>query len=255
VHPLIGKIGPVSIYSYGIMIALAFLAGIAAAIYFARREGIKAESILDLSLYVMVAAVAGARLFYVVGQWELYRDNLPEIWMLQKGGLVFLGGLLFSILTVIIYARAKRLPMLKLFDALTPATALGYAIGRAGCFLNGCCFGLPTALPWGVVFPPGSLAALYSPGQHLHPTQIYSIISMLIVFALLILIYRRKRYDGQILIRGLLLYSVYRFLVEFLRFSTIHWFNLTPSQWLSLLIFTFGLWGWAFYRKKSAGRI
>lgn len=234
------------------MIALAFLVGIFTAIRYARREGIKAETILDLALYVMIAAVAGARLFYVVGQWEIYKDNLPEVLMLQKGGLVFLGGLLFSILTVIIYAKAKNQPLLKLLDALTPATAIGYAVGRVGCFLNGCCFGLPTQLPWGVVFPPGSLAALYSPGEHLHPTQIYSIFSMLIVFGALVWIYRHKKYDGQILAWGLVLYSIYRFFVEFLRYSPLHWFSLTPSQWLSFLLFSFGLWGWAFYRKKSA---
>jgi phosphatidylglycerol:prolipoprotein diacylglycerol transferase len=249
--PVLFKIGPLAVHSYGFLVAVAFLTGLVISVFYAKKEGIGNQIILDLAIYVIISAIVGARIFYVLGQWDYYRSNPVEILMLQNGGLVFLGGLLFSILTVVIYARIKGLPLLKLLDALTPGTALGYAIGRIGCFLNGCCFGLPTKLPWGLVFPPGSLAALYFPGENIHPTQLYSSLSVLLVFFVLFWLYRRKKFDGQILFWGLILYAVYRFLVEFLRYSPFHWLQLTPSQWLSIALFIFGIWGLIRYRKSS----
>lgn len=249
--PVLFKVGPLAIHSYGLFVAIAFLVGLAISLFYARKEGIENQTILDLAIYVIISAVVGARIFYVLGQWDYYRSNPLEILMLQNGGLVFLGGLLLSILTIVIYARIKSLPLLKLLDALTPGTALGYAIGRIGCFLNGCCFGLPTKLPWGLVFPPGSLAALYFPAEPIHPTQLYSSLSVLLVFFVLLWLYRRKKFDGQIIFWGLILYAVYRFLVEFLRYSPVHWLQLTPSQWLSIALFVFGIWGLIRYRKSS----
>lgn len=241
--PILFKVGQFSIHSYGFFVALGFFAGIAVTLLFAKREGIPAQSILDLAVFVIISAILGARLFYVIGQWDYYRANPFEIIMVQNGGLVFLGGLILTLLTVFIFARVKNISLLKLMDVLTPGTALGYAIGRIGCFLNGCCFGLPTSLPWGVVFPPGSLAAAYCPDKALHPTQLYSSLAMLLAFIVLVRLYRTKKFDGRIIFWGLIFYCAYRFLVEFLRYSPIHWLSLTPSQWLAILLFGFGLWG------------
>lgn len=249
--PVLFKIGPLAIRSYGVMVAVAFLVGIVISLFYAKKEGIESETILDLAIYVIISAITGARIFYVLGQWDYYFQNPIEIFMVQNGGLVFLGGMLFSILTVFIYTRLKTIPLLKLLDALAPGTALGYAIGRIGCFLNGCCFGLPTKLPWGLVFAPGSLAALYFPGEHLHPTQLYSSFLVLMVFLVLSWLYRDKKFDGQIFFWGLTLYALYRFMIEFLRYSPIHWLLFTPSQWLSITIFLFGIWGLIRYRKTS----
>ncbi|MFC1511517.1 prolipoprotein diacylglyceryl transferase, partial [Candidatus Margulisiibacteriota bacterium] len=112
----------------------------------------------------------------------------------------------------------------------------GIAIGRVGCFLNGCCFGLPTKLPWGMVFPFGSLAHSYFPGEHLHPTQLYSSLGGLVIFLLIVWLYRQKKYDGHIFLWWLIFYSIYRFLVEFLRYSPMHWLGLTPSQWIVVFV-------------------
>lgn len=231
-HPVLFKIGPLSLYSYGFMLAIAFLVGIFASFYYAKREGIKPEAIFDLAIYVIIAGVVGSRLLYVIGRREEYRSNLSEIFMVQKGGLVFLGGLLAALLAIVFYARVKKINLWKLLDAITPGTVLGYALGRIGCFLNGCCFGLPTNAPWGVIFPPDSLAYSYFPGQPLHPAELYSFLSMFMAFIALIIIYRFKRFDGQVFFWGLIIYSIYRFLVEFIRYSPIHWLGLTPSQWL-----------------------
>ena len=230
--------------------ALGFLAGILITLFFADREKIDRQNILDLSIGVIIAAIAGARLFYVIGQWDYYRSNPWEIFMVQNGGLVYLGGLLLAIAAVYFYGRARKIPLLKLFDAATPGTALGYAIGRLGCFLNGCCFGLPTKMPWGVIFPQGSLAEAYCPGVPLHPTQLYSSLAMLLACLVLVWIYRRKQFDGQIIFLGLIFYSLYRFVVEFFRFSPIHWLHLTPSQWVVVPLFIFGVWGLAFFGKR-----
>lgn len=233
-YPVLIRIGPFSIHSYGLMIAIAFLVGIIVSLYYAKKEGIKEEVILDLAIYVIIAGLIGSRFLYVIGQWDQYKDNLLEIFMVQRGGLVFLGGFLLALLVVVWYARRKGVPLLKLCDALAPGTALGYAIARIGCFLNGCCFGLPTNVPWAVVFPPGSLAYSYFPGEHIHPTQLYSSASMFLVFFIVLVLYRRKKYDGYIFFCWIVLYSIYRFLVEFLRYSPIHWLGLTPSQWIVL---------------------
>lgn len=249
-YPILFKLGGFSFYSYGLMVALGFLCIVFLSLLFAKREGIKAEHILDLAIYATIGSFVGARLFYVAGQWNIYKDNPWEIIMIQRGGLVFLGGLIFGLLVITWYARVKHIPLLKLLDAITPGVALGYAFGRIGCFLNGCCFGLPTHLPWGVTFPDGSLARYFLPDEPLHPTQLYSSFSMLLAFILLLLIYRHKKYEGQIFFWGLIFYSVYRFTVEFFRFSPMHLWGLTPSQLVVIVTFIIGLAG-LIYKKRS----
>ncbi len=249
--PTLLRFGWLEVHAYGLLVALGFLAGIAVTLYYARRENIGPQQMLDLAIMVIISSIVGARLFYVAGQFGYYRSHPLEIVMVQNGGLVFLGGLLLSLAVVWYYARRQGIPLLKLFDAIAPGTALGYAIGRIGCFLNGCCFGLPTKQPWGVVFPNGSLAASFCPGQPLEPTQLYSSALMLAACLALVWLYRRKSFDGQILCCGLVFYSLYRFLIEFLRFSPVHWLSLTPSQWLVVPLFVFGLWG--LYRFGRAG--
>lgn len=249
-HPILFKFAGLEVHAYGFFVALGFLAGIFLALFFAKQEKIEGQIILDLSIYVIISSVIGARLIYVIGEWDYFRHNPIEIIMVQNGGLVFLGGFLLAMATIVIFARVKKLNLFKLLDAIMPGALLGYAIGRLGCFFNGCCFGLPTKLPWAIIFPPGSLAGAYCPDQPLHPTQLYASLSMLLAFIILSILYRRKRFDGQIFFWGIIFYSIYRFLVEFLRFSPIHWLSLTPSQWLLLFTFLYGFWG-LFIRKKS----
>ncbi|MEE8638439.1 MAG: prolipoprotein diacylglyceryl transferase [Candidatus Margulisiibacteriota bacterium] len=249
-YPILFKIGPLSVHAYGFAIAIAFLIGILISLHYAKKEGIKREAILDLSIYIIIAAILGSRFLYVVGEWEQYKENLMEIFMVQRGGLVFLGGLLLAMLVVVWYARRKGIPLLKLLDVLAPGTALGYAITRIGCFFNGCCFGLPTKVPWAMVFPSGSLAGFYFPGKPVHPTQLYAVASMLLVFLIVVVLYRRKKFEGQIFFWWLILYSIYRFLVEFLRYSPIHWLGLTPSQWMVLPMAALAIYGLIFNLKR-----
>lgn len=249
-YPILFKIGPLEVHSYGFFLALAFLAGILISLRYAKKEGLNPQFVFDLAIYDIIAAIVGARLFYVIGQWDYFRSNLLEVFMVQNGGLVFLGGFFLALAVTLIYAVSKKIPLLKLFDALAPGVSLGYAIARIGCFLNGCCFGVPTNSWLGVRFPPGSLAASYCPGEAVYPTQLYSMTLMFLVFLFLAWLYPRKRFDGQLFFWWLVLYSVYRFLVELIRFSPIYWFGLTPAQVMVIFTFALGVWGLKHYSSK-----
>lgn len=239
-YPTLVDFGALAIHSYGLMFAFGFLAAIGVTIYFGKKAGLTSELVLDMAIYIMLAAIVGARLFYVIGQWHLYRSNLLEIFMIQRGGLVYLGGFLLGLLVVYFYAKLKKIPFLRLYDVLAPGVVMANLLGRIGCFLNGCCFGLPAKLPWAIIFPAGSLAGSYFPDDHLHPTQIYSVLGLLLVFVLLTYIFRRKKFDGQVFYSLIILYSIHRFVVEFFRYSPIHWLGLTPSQWIVMLLFAVG---------------
>lgn len=225
--PVLFKLGPLTVNSYGVMIALGFLSGILLAIYLAKREKISPEMMMDLALFVMVFSIIGARIFYVIEFWPEYLYRPLAVLFVWEGGLVFYGGLLGAVLTVLIFSRLNKLPVLKLLDLITPATALGYAIGRIGCFLRGCCYGVECKLPWAVKFP--EVVGLR------HPTQLYALLSWLILFGVLWFLLTKRKFDGQIFALGLILYSVYRFLIEFVR-TNPQYFHLTAAQWGSLLL-------------------
>lgn len=228
-YPVLLKLGPLTLYSYGLMVALGFLAGILLAAYLARRTGLKPEIMLDIAPFVLVGAIVGARIFYVIEFWREFQGNPLEIFMLWRGGLVFYGGLLFAILGLLWAAKLFKLNFWKIMDILAPSTALGYALGRIGCFLNGCCYGIEAQLPWAVTFPKLIGAR--------HPTQLYASLAGLLICALLLLVlFKFKKFDGQVLIFGLGLYAIYRFLIEFIRTNPKYWLNLTEAQWLSILL-------------------
>jgi phosphatidylglycerol:prolipoprotein diacylglycerol transferase len=241
-YPVLFKIGPLDIHAYGFMLAVAFLVGILITLRFARKEGIKEETVLELAVYAIIAALAGSRILYVIGQWDQYRENILEIFMVQKGGLAFLGGLLLAIAVVALALKRKGIPFLKFMDVSAPGVSLGYAIARIGCFLNGCCFGLPTGVPWGMRFPLGALAHSHFPGERIHPTQLYALFSMLIVFWIVVRLWKRRKYDGYVFFWWLVLYGVYRFGVEFFRFCppNLYWLGLNPGQIIALFMFAVG---------------
>ncbi len=212
------------------MVAVGFLAGLAVAVRYAAKEGIGAETILDLFIYVVISAIVGARLFYVIGFPQSFIQDPLSIFRVNEGGMVFFGGLLFSLMSVIVFVHKRKIDVWKMLDAIAPACALGYGIGRIGCFLNGCCYGIEL---FGIV----------------QPTQIYSSVAGFIMFAVLTWLYRGKKFDGQIALMGLVLYCAYRFFLEFLRYSPVHVWIFTLNQILAVLIFiaaSYFLW------KKSA---
>lgn len=229
-HPIIVKFGAIAVYSYGLMLAAAFLLAVFLAKKEAQKQGFNGQLVVDLGLYLVISGIIGARILYVLINFKDYLKNPWEVIMLSHGGLVFYGGLISATITGIWFVRKNHLPILKIADIFAPYLALGQAVGRLGCFLNGCCFGKPTDLPWGVVFPGHS--------QRLHPAQIYESIFLFFIFLTLKFMGRKTRRPGQIFIWYFLLYSLARFLVEFYRGDNPHIFmNFTLSQIISVIIF------------------
>ena len=183
-HPILFHIGPLTLYSYGLMIAIGFLVAITLACRQATKLGLSPERIQTLGLVTLLSGLVGGRLGFVFLNWEFYRGNLLEILRLDHGGLVFYGGLGLGILMGLLYIRRSKLPMAQTVDLMVPPLVLAHAIGRIGCFLNGCCYGKFTDLPWGVAFPPETL--------HRHPTQLYEAGALLLLFVGLTVLGRRN---------------------------------------------------------------
>lgn len=226
--PEICRIGPVAVYSYGLMLVVAFLTGVWLACRRAAEEGIKKDLVFNLSFTVFLAGIAGARIFYIAENINYYFKNPLEVVMLQHGGLSWFGGLIAGSAAAMLYLRGKGLPTYKLLDLIVPFLALAQAIGRIGCLLNGCCFGKPSAA--GIYFP--------AHGAALIPTQAFSSILLLAIFIILRLLQERPHKSGQIFYLYLLLYSLKRFFIEFWRADNrILLWGLTLFQLLSIAVF------------------
>jgi len=240
-HPILFKIGPVTVHSYGLMIAIAFLVSMYFASHSAKKADISPEKIADFGLVLLISGIIGARLLYILTEIEYYRANPLEILMIWKGGLVFYGGFISALVCGLVFLKRNKIPVLKTCDHIIPYLALGHAIGRIGCFLNGCCFGKPTNLPWGMIFPGGSIAGDTYSNIHIHPTQLYSVYTNFLIFAILLLFGNWKKFDGQILYLYFILYSVSRFLIEFVRVEPQVLFGLTMSQVVCVVLFLTGV--------------
>ena len=243
-HPILFHLGSFPVHSYGVMIALAFGFGLWTATLRARRANISTEVIADLTLWVMVGTIMGARAVYVATYWkeEFAGQPLTEIFAIWHGGLVYYGGLIGASLAGIIYLRWKKQPLWKVADVMAPSIALGSVFGRIGCLLNGCCYGRVCDLPWAISFPPGN--PLGSPTTPVHPTEIYDALLNLVLYVFLAWLFHRKKFDGQIFATYLICYAITRSFVEYFRgdYTNLHYhLGLTPAQWVSVPIFVTGL--------------
>ncbi len=214
-YPILFRIGPLTIHTYGLMLAIAFLTGISLAVRQAKVEGEDPQKIFDLCFYLVLAAILGSRLLFVAINYPFYIDNPLQIFALWKGGLVFYGGLIGALVTGAWYMKRHGLALWKITDILAPSIALGQAIGRLGCFAAGCCYGKPADLSWAVTFT--DAYCLAPTGIPLHPTQLYSSGAALIVFILLLIIYRFRKFKGQVFWGYVGLYSISRFILEHFR--------------------------------------
>ncbi|MEW6009429.1 MAG: prolipoprotein diacylglyceryl transferase [Candidatus Omnitrophota bacterium] len=230
-HPIICQIGPITIYSYGVMFALACLICLYLLLKEAKKEGIDLNLIYDLFFWIIICAILGARLLYILTNLKFFLSNPSEIFKLHHGGLSWFGGLAFGFLAVVIITKNRHIAFLRIADIFAPFLALGQAIGRIGCFLNGCCYGKPTQSIFGIHFP-GFL-------KPLHPTQLYSFLSLFLIFIVLILYKRKaKPAQGKVFFLYLMLCGLERFISEFFRGDTIITpvFNLTLFQVFSLTL-------------------
>jgi len=218
-HPVLVKLGPVTIHSYGFMMAL----GVALALGFLYRrskaEGLDAPRLLDAAFYIMIVSLVGAKLILFVGNFGYYTKNPRELLAIAKSGGVFQGGLAFGIVFALWYFRKHKIPTWKVGDIAAPALALGHGFGRIGCFLAGCCYGRECGLPWAATFHDEYAHSLTGIplSRPLHPVQLYESALNFANFFFLFLVLRRKTFDGQVFSLYILNYSVIRYFTEFFR--------------------------------------
>ena len=244
-YPEIFRIGSFPINTYGVFLALAFLCAILITVKLAARDGLPREKIYDLCLWMLLCSLIGSKILMLFTEPE-YRDHplqLISLDFLRSGG-VFYGGLIGAILSGYFLMRRYQLPWWKTADACAPGIAIGNFFGRQGCFAAGCCWGKPTALPWGVKFTELGHEITGVPLDiRLHPTQLYESFAMLLVFFFLLWLHKHRRFNGQVILFYALLYSVIRFAIEFLRddprgdlFGLTTLTGLSTSQLISLIV-------------------
>lgn len=215
-HPTLFHLGPVQVHSYGTLLMVGFLAGILLSRREARRRQLSPDLPLDLGVWVLLASVAGARLIFAALNWNDFASRPVEVFFVWKeGGLSFHGGLLGGIVAALLFCRRHGLSFWVVADMLSPGLALGYALARIGCFLNGCCYGGPTDLPWGVQFPRWPDSPLLTPPSH--PAQLYASLGSLLILEVLMSIRSRLRQPGQLFLTYLILYAILRTGVEVFR--------------------------------------
>jgi phosphatidylglycerol---prolipoprotein diacylglyceryl transferase len=237
---LLHRFGPVEVKAWGTMLVVAFAAGTLYLAKWANREVLTPADAMDLALYSLIGAVIGSRLVFVALDWQTYAARPAHILNVWEGGLSFHGGLLGAIIAGLLFARARHKQFLRIADETAPGIALGYAFARVGCFLNGCCHGHPTDLPWGMIFPHGEIC-----DRPVHPTQLYALVCSLAIMAILIRLRPLVRFRGQLFAAYLALYSVARFLLEYTRAGATGKYlegsgGLTQAQFASILIFLVG---------------
>ncbi|HEY3411616.1 MAG TPA: prolipoprotein diacylglyceryl transferase [Armatimonadota bacterium] len=251
-HPILFQLGPIRVYSFGVMVMLGFLAAAWWATRSGARRGISPETVMDAALFIFVPAMVFARLLFVALNYRDYH-SLAEIAMVWQGGMSFHGGLLGGVLGGMYFCRLRKISAWDLADVVAPGIAIGYAIGRIGCFLNGCCYGSECHLPWAMRFPDLNYPGMLTPPSH--PAMLYSSIAGLLMFGILTAVDKRRKYAGQTFLTFLVLYCVYRFLIEYVRAgvtAVVAVDGLTQAQIASVVIALVAL-AVAFRRSRKTG--
>ena len=250
-HPILVKLGPVTIRYYGLMYVIAITLGFYLLAREVRRKKlttgtgkarrlVTTDDLIDLLLWTIPFAILGARIYYVAFQWGYYSQHLWDTIKIWQGGLAIHGGVIGGATTVYVFCRVKRIPFWALTDALAPSLILGQAIGRIGNLMNGDAYGTPTTLPWGIHFPPNSPAGMAYPGQATHPAMIYEMILNLMIFGYLWSIRKKGYRDGFITAMYFILYSIDRSIVSFTRGDSLWLGPIRAAHVISaVLVFAF----------------
>lgn len=236
---------PISLHAYGLCIAIGFLLAMTLTKRQAQREGEDPEAMVDLTFYLLLYGLIGARVVFIFTQLPLFLAHPIEILMFWRGGLVWYGGFLGAVAYLLYHSRTSCVPFFKVVDILIPYMALAHGFGRLGCLFAGCCFGRTTTLPWGIVFPAQSMAqsaqyaahevSAWAPALPVHPTQLYEAGAEFAMFALLLALRERKRFHGQLFLLWVSLYPIIRSVIEMFRGDKDRGvYILSTSQYISI---------------------
>lgn len=238
------------IYAYGFCLVLAMLAGLWLALRRAPRFGLTRDQVLDFGLALLLGGMIGGRMLSILCDWDYYAQSpFYELFNIRGGGLAWHGGLAGGLIGFVIYRMRSGIPSGRLVDLATPCVLVGHVIGRVGCFLNGCCVGRPSDVPWAVTFPDAPQWGCVPR----HPTQIYEAIAEVLIA--LFIVYgweRRPRPSGSAFFVYFLLYGAARFFIEFIRDEPLLWFGLDLAQFISIGMVVFSLGGLAWCARRSA---
>ncbi len=226
-YPIILSVGGLTIYAYGFMINLGFIVAAILLYREAKNRDFNPLFALEALLVSVIAGIIGTRALYIALNWDLYSSQPVSFIITDFGGLTFYGGFFFGWLALFLWSVWRKVNFLYIADMFAPYLILGYAFGRIGCFLNGCCFGRVSDLPW-------ALPASAADPLLRHPVQLYAAFGALAIFFILKMLQPGKPFAGFILIALFTLYGALRFSTEFFRFEFVVWFNLTLAQLFSL---------------------
>jgi len=250
-YPVLFKIGWFEAHSYGLLLMVSFLLGIYIATRRAKKAGINPNHVVDLSIVIIVSSLVGARVMYVAfhldefkGRWLDTINPIQSDETIGIAGLVLLGGIILASLSSFVYLKFKKLPILSIFNIITPSIALGLVIVRIGCFLHGCCFGTECTYVWGVIFPPDSPAGYIFPGQPIHPAQLYASFGGAVIFILLLLSEKVQFFKDKTFFTFLILYGISRFTVEIFRYhdeNMVLFDDVSVNQGLSVALIIVGI--------------
>lgn len=267
-HPEILHIGPLALRSYGFTLAISFFVGLWYAIKRSQREGISVNFMINFAFVVIFSGLIGARLAFVLFHLgEFASDPISAVNPFGSGGqfgimgMNLYGGVVLAIVFGLWYVRRKKMPLWQVFDIYAPTLALGIGITRIGCFLNGCCFGVPTDLPWCVHFPEGSIPYSQFGEMCLHPTQLYSSLYGFLLFGALHYLDMRKTFYGSMFALMLMVEAVFRFAIEYVRYyepeMILHFGDLscTYNQLIAIGLFVLGLSLWLYLKKRPDLRV
>lgn len=238
-HPDLFSIGKLPIHSYGLMMAIGIITAILLSSYRAGKKGLSQDAVTDIAIYGVIGGLIGAKLLYFIAEAPYIFKNPKVIKDMLTSGFVVYGAIIGGAGAVYIYCAIKKLRFIKYFDLTAPAIALAQGIGRIGCFLAGCCYGRATTSPLGVIFKNSP----YAPNNiKIHPTQLYSSLGDFVIAAILLYYARKDRKDGQVAGLYMILYSIGRFLVEFLRDDPRgNIFLLSTSQFICIFVLIGGI--------------
>lgn len=239
-HPVLFNLGPIPIHTYGVMIAIGFLIALEVIKKLSKQNALDVEKTLDLTFWLLISGFVGARTLFILTRWDVFSAHPFDMFKVWEGGLVFFGGPLAALPVAIWFVRKHRIPLWKTFDALVPALTIAHAFGRIGCLAAGCCYGKPTDSVLGIRLS-SDLVDPALRGIPIHPTQLYESVSLFLLFAALVWVFRRKKFDGQVTLTYFMAYPIIRSIIEIFRGDSIRGFLidevLSTSQAISILVF------------------